>query len=73
MKITDSVSFGRAIRARRKELHYTQAFLSAFTGYSVSFLSDLENGKTTCELGKALHLAGLLGLDCSLNTRGSQA
>ena len=28
MKITDSAAFGKAIRARRKELHYTQEYLS---------------------------------------------
>ena len=37
---------------------------------STSFISDLENGKTTTELGKALYLANLLGLDIELNERG---
>ena len=70
MIISDASSFGAAIRARRKELHYTQAFLSEFSGFSVSFLSDLERGKETAELGKALYIASLLGLDCSLTPRG---
>lgn len=70
MKITDAASFGMALRQRRRELHYTQAFLAEFSGFSVSFISDLENGKTTAELGKALHLANLLGLDCALTPRG---
>ena len=70
MKITDAVSFGRALRQRRKDLHYTQAFLAEFSGLSVSFISDLENGKSTTELGKALFLSNLLGLDCSLDSRG---
>ena len=48
--ITDAASFGQAIRARRRELGYTQAFLAAFSGFSVSFISDLENGKSTAEL-----------------------
>ena len=69
MKVTDSNSFGQALRARRKELGYTQAFISQFTGYSVSFISDLERGKTTAELGKALHLANILGMDCLLEKR----
>mgnify|MGYP006873167840 CR=1 FL=1 len=34
-----------------------------------SFISDLENGKSTAELGKAIYLANLLGLDCSLTAR----
>ena len=70
MKITDVKSFGEAIRTRRKQLHYTQAFLAEFTGFSVSFLSDLERGKPTAELGKALYLANILGMDCLLNPRG---
>ena len=68
--ITDAKAFGAAIRARRKQLDYTQAFLSEFTGFSVSFISDLENGKPTIELGKSIYLANLLGLDCSLKPRG---
>jgi transcriptional regulator with XRE-family HTH domain len=70
MKITDAVSFGKALRLRRKELGYTQGCLSRFTGLSVSFISDLENGKTTAELGKAIELASLLGMDLELKKRG---
>lgn len=68
--ITDAASFGAAIRKRRKELGYTQQFVSEFSGFSVSFISDLENGKSTAELGKAIYLANLLGLDCKLVPRG---
>ena len=70
MIITDAFSFGQALRERRKALGYTQAYLAAFSGFSVSFISDLENGKSTAELGKAIYLANLLGLDCSLDPRG---
>ena len=42
MKITNSISFGEMIKKRRKQLGYTQKYLSEFTGISVSFLSDLE-------------------------------
>lgn len=44
--------------------------ISEFTGISASFLSDLENGKKTIELDKALKIANLLGLDVELNERG---
>lgn len=70
MKITDAKSFGDALRKRRKELGYTQSYISEFTGFSVSFLSDLENGKSTAELGKALYLASILGLDVTMEARG---
>lgn len=54
MKITDSEELGNIIRNRRKELKYTQAFLSEYTGLSVSFISDVERGKTTVEIGKVM-------------------
>ncbi|MCR5426595.1 MAG: helix-turn-helix domain-containing protein [Lachnospiraceae bacterium] len=70
MKITDAKSFGEAVRSRRKKLGYTQRYISEFTGISVSFLSDLENGKRTIELDKSLTIANLLGLDVELKERG---
>ena len=71
MKITDAASYGTALRKRRKQLGYTQAFLSEFSGFSVSFISDLERGKPTAELEKALYLANLLGLDLVVKERGA--
>ena len=70
--ISDAKSFGQALRQRRKDLGYTQAVLAEFSGFSVSFISDLENGKSTAELGKAIYLANLLGMDCSLTPRGEK-
>ena len=69
MIITDAKTFGECLRMRRKQLGYTQSFLSEFSGFSVSFISDLENGKSSAELGRAIYLANLLGLDCSLTPR----
>lgn len=54
---------------RRKSLHYTQAYLSDFTGFSVTFISDLERGKPTAELNKALYLANILGIDITAENR----
>lgn len=70
MLIKDSADFGAAIRSRRKELGYTQAYIADFTGFSVSFLSDLENGKKTIELEKSIMVAQLLGMDVRLEPRG---
>ena len=69
MKITDSKSLGNAIRQRRKELKYTQGYISEITGLSVSFLSDLENGKPTAEIGKTIEVINLLGLDITVEAR----
>ena len=70
MKTNDAAAFGKAIRSRRKELGYTQAYISEVTGFSVSFISDTERGKPTAELGRVLILANLLGMDCELRVRG---
>jgi HTH-type transcriptional regulator/antitoxin HipB len=69
MKIRSVEELGEAIRTRRKELHYTQAFLAEFTGFSVSFISDVERGKATAEIGKTLQLLMILGLDLSVERR----
>ena len=66
----DSKSFGESLRKRRKDLGYTQSFVSQFSGLSVSFISDLENGKPTVELEKAIRYANLLGLDVLVKPRG---
>ena len=70
MNIKNTADFGKALKRRRKELGYTQRYISEYTGFSISFISDLENGKSTAELGKAIYLANMLGLDVAVNTRG---
>lgn len=70
MKIADAETFGNELRTRRKELGYTQAYIAEFTGFSVSFISDLERGKETCEIGKAIELVNLLGMDLCMEKRG---
>ena len=70
MRITDSKSFGAMLKNRRKQLGYTQAYISEMTGMSVSFLSELENGKKTAQLDKAIEVAMLLGLDLTMEARG---
>ncbi len=72
MKITDARSFGAMLRSRRKQLGYTQAYISDFTGLSVSFLSELENGKKTVQLEKAIQVAMLLGLDLIMEARSNE-
>ena len=70
MKITDTKTLGQMIRLRRKELHYTQAFLAEFTGLSASFISDVEQGKATAAIEKVLRLIQILGLDVFVEKRG---
>ena len=53
----------------REKRGYTQSYLAEVSGFSTSFISDLENGKVTAELGKAIVLANLLGIDVEMNAR----
>ena len=69
MNICDTEAFGKMLRARRKELEYSQSYLSEYTGLSVSFISNLENGKATAELGKSLYYASVLGIDIIMKER----
>lgn len=70
MKVNNSTEFGKEIKKRRKELGYTQAYLSEFSGLSISFISDVENGKPTVELEKVLFLSSIIGLDVLIDSRG---
>lgn len=71
MKINDSQQFGNYIRQRRKELGYTQNYVAEVSELSASFISNLENGKETAEMGKAILLANLLGIDITMEKRDS--
>lgn len=61
---------GREIKARRKELGYTQSFLASYVGVSTSFLSELENGKETLQINKIMDVMSLLGMDICVVRRG---
>ena len=62
---------GAAIRAERKNQHLTQTELADLCNVSLSFVSNLENGKDTAELGKALKVINTLGLDVIIRNRGA--
>jgi y4mF family transcriptional regulator len=69
MKINNSKDFGVAVRARRKQMGLTQSELAAVSGCSLTFLSDLERGKPTAELNKAMQVASMLGMDLLFERR----
>ncbi len=68
MRITNAEQYGKAIKEARKNLGLTQPDVAAACGTGVRFIVDLERGKPTCELGKALRVAHMLGvvMDASL-------
>jgi HTH-type transcriptional regulator/antitoxin HipB len=62
-KITSPSDVGEQIRRKRKEDGLNLADAAALCGVGYRFLSDLENGKPTAELGKALQVLVGLGLE----------
>ena len=62
MKINNLKELSKSIRERRKKVKLTQAQLAAASGVGVRFIVDLEKGKETCQLGKALRIIRMLGL-----------
>jgi len=67
VKTTDEL--GRLVRATRKSQALTQQRLAAGSGTGVRFISDLENGKPTIELGKVLAVLNALGLKLEVTPR----
>jgi HTH-type transcriptional regulator/antitoxin HipB len=63
METIDSVSrFGGLIRLRRQALGLTQRDLALAVNVGERFIVDLESGKPTCQLGKALAVARGVGI-----------
>jgi y4mF family transcriptional regulator len=54
--------FGQIVRERRRQLGLRQDDVALASGIGRRFIIDLEAGKTTCQLGKALLVAATLGL-----------
>lgn len=69
MRIYDAADFGRAVRAFRKAKGYTQQQIADLSGCSLMFVSNLERGKETAELGKALAVLATIGVDIHADAR----
>ena len=69
MKLETVEDLGRAIREARKKHGLTQARLAVLAGVGTRFLSELERGKSTTQIGKALKIASLLGLEMHIHER----
>ena len=61
--IQDCAALGRKVRELRRDQKVTQAQLAGLANTGTRFVSDLENGKKTCQLGKMLRVLETLGVD----------
>lgn len=59
---------GRIVKKERKTMGLTQADLALASGTGMRFISDLENGKPTCQIGKTLTVLKTLGLRLTLSS-----
>jgi len=57
---------GAIIRRTRKALGVTQKNLALTSGTGLRFIIDLEKGKETCEIGKAITVLQTLGIRLTL-------
>lgn len=57
------------VRERRKQQGATQAEFASLCGVGVRFISDLENGKPTVQIGKVLQVIQCLGLELGIRAR----
>lgn len=58
----DSAEIGKLIKNTRKKLGVTQRNLALTSGTGLRFIIELEKGKPTCQLEKALIVLRTLGL-----------
>lgn len=70
MIVRNARDLGSLISAERKRQGLTQAELAGYSGVGVTFLSQLENGKGTAEMDKALTVLATLGIDLVAQRRG---
>jgi y4mF family transcriptional regulator len=59
-------AIGKLIRNTRKRLGVTQRNLALTSGTGLRFVIDLEKGKETCQIGKALTILNTLGIKVTL-------
>lgn len=59
---------GKLIQQTRKRLKLNQSELALTSGTATRFISDLENGKDSCHLGKTLSVLSALGIHVELSS-----
>ena len=69
-KIYEPQDIGVIVRKKRTELGLTQPQLADMCGCGTRFISELENGKPTMQIGKVLETLHVLGLDVAISARG---
>ena len=61
--VSDAAALGKIVRNERKRQELTQTKLAHYAGVGINFISQLERGKETMELGKVIRVLQTLGID----------
>lgn len=69
--IASAVELGQLLRSYRVNHHMTLEKVAGMTGVGMRFLSELERGKETAQIGKVLYIIRELGLEIFLQPRGA--
>ena len=62
-QVVTAADIGRVIRHKRREVGAHQETAAGLAGVGTKFLSQLENGKETAEVGKVLQVLSAMGLE----------
>lgn len=70
VRVTDAETIGELVRSARKAQGLTQREFADIAGVGVRFLSELERGKSTAEVGLVLEVLANAGYDLFARRRG---
>ncbi|MEM7467309.1 MAG: helix-turn-helix transcriptional regulator [Pseudomonadota bacterium] len=62
---------GRLVRLHRRRINLRQAELAAIAGVGIRFVSELENGKRSLEMGKVIQVLETAGLELNVSARAT--
>jgi HTH-type transcriptional regulator / antitoxin HipB len=72
-KVSNAKELGALVRQRRKEAGLTLKDAAGMAGVGIRFLSELERGKPTLQLGLAIEVLQLFGLEIHVRARGERS
>lgn len=70
MRVITMTELGVLIREERLRQKLTQTDLAGISGVGITFISQLENGKETAEMGRVIRVLTMLGIDLYAERRG---
>jgi y4mF family transcriptional regulator len=72
-KVSNAKELGALVRQRRKQAGLTLKDAAGMAGVGIRFLSELERGKPTLQLGLVIEVLQLFGLELHVRARGESS